>query len=118
MPWIDTHCHLDAPEFDADRDAVVGAARTAGVAMLVLPAVAVAEFEAWSRWRTATAWPTRWASTRCVSTQPTTPTSIAWPQRCTRAATTRGWSRSAKSASTTSCPASIAASRSGSMPRS
>jgi TatD DNase family protein len=43
--WIDTHCHLDAPEFDPDRDAVVAAARAAGVGMLVLPAVAVADFE-------------------------------------------------------------------------
>ena len=25
--WIDTHCHLDAAEFDADRDAVREAAR-------------------------------------------------------------------------------------------
>lgn len=35
--WIDTHCHLDAGEFDADRDAVVARARDAGVAMLVMP---------------------------------------------------------------------------------
>jgi TatD DNase family protein len=38
--WIDSHCHLDAAEFDADRAAVVKRARGAGVAQLVLPAVA------------------------------------------------------------------------------
>jgi TatD DNase family protein len=42
--WIDSHCHLDAPEFDADRDAVLGAARAAGVVQMVLPAVAVPHF--------------------------------------------------------------------------
>ena len=43
--WMDTHCHLDAPEFDADRDAVVERARAAQVSMLVLPAVEAAHFE-------------------------------------------------------------------------
>jgi TatD DNase family protein len=43
--WIDTHCHLDAPEFDADRDAVVARARAAGVGLLVLPAVEAAHFD-------------------------------------------------------------------------
>jgi TatD DNase family protein len=37
--WIDTHCHLDAAEFDADRDSVVDRARAAGLAQVVLPAV-------------------------------------------------------------------------------
>ncbi len=37
--WIDTHCHLDAAEFDADRDAVRQAARAAGVQRCVIPAV-------------------------------------------------------------------------------
>jgi TatD DNase family protein len=43
--WIDTHCHLDAADFDADRDAVVAAARTAGVATIVLPAVDAGNFD-------------------------------------------------------------------------
>ena len=43
--WIDTHCHLDAAEFDADRDAVVAAARAAGVATIVLPAVDAGNFD-------------------------------------------------------------------------
>lgn len=41
--WIDTHCHLSAPEFDPDRAAVLARARAAGVGMLVLPAVSVAD---------------------------------------------------------------------------
>jgi len=45
MLWIDTHCHLDAPEFDADRDAVWQRARAAGVTIGVLPAVQAAHFE-------------------------------------------------------------------------
>jgi TatD DNase family protein len=43
---IDTHCHLDAAEFDADRDAVAEAAKQAGVAMIVVPAVERANFGA------------------------------------------------------------------------
>ena len=43
--WIDTHCHLDAREFDADRAAVVARADAAGVTMQVIPAVGVFNFD-------------------------------------------------------------------------
>ncbi|MBE5314805.1 MAG: TatD family hydrolase [Xanthomonadales bacterium] len=44
MPLIDSHCHLDAPEFDADRDAVLAQARAAGVVAQVIPAVTAASW--------------------------------------------------------------------------
>ncbi len=44
--FIDTHCHLDAGEFDADRDALALAALQKGVSMIVVPAVERANFNA------------------------------------------------------------------------
>ena len=42
---IDTHCHLDAAEFDADRDVVALQAKQAGVQMIVIPAVEPSNFQ-------------------------------------------------------------------------
>ncbi|QDI03206.1 MULTISPECIES: TatD family hydrolase [Xanthomonas translucens group] len=44
MRLIDSHCHLDAAEFDGDRAAVIARAQAAGVAAQVLPAVTAASW--------------------------------------------------------------------------
>ena len=42
---IDTHCHLDAAEFDRDRDVVKADALARGVGAIVIPSIAVSNFE-------------------------------------------------------------------------
>ncbi|UOD49289.1 TatD family hydrolase [Orrella daihaiensis] len=42
---FDTHCHLDASEFDADRDEVIGRAATVGVRGILIPAVQASDFD-------------------------------------------------------------------------
>jgi TatD DNase family protein len=44
--WIDTHCHLDAPEFGAIAPAIRAYAATKNVVHCVIPGVEVANFEA------------------------------------------------------------------------
>ncbi len=46
MMLIDTHCHLDAAEFDADRDAVAAQSLQQGIGAIVIPAVARNNFDA------------------------------------------------------------------------
>jgi len=46
MKWVDTHCHLDAAEFDPDREAVVIRAHEADVDSIIVPAVERANFGA------------------------------------------------------------------------
>ena len=42
--WIDTHCHLDAPEFASDLSGVIHRAAEANVKAILLPAVKAADF--------------------------------------------------------------------------
>ena len=79
--WIDTHCHLDAAEFGADLAAVHVRAGAGGVAHCVIPAVAVANFEA-VRAALPTAFRTamRSVSIRCVFPRRRMPTCRCWMQ--------------------------------------
>ena len=62
--WIDTHCHWDAPEFDADRDALREAARTVNVAHCVIPAVER------SNWDTVRELAHRWGDSYALGIHP------------------------------------------------
>lgn len=42
--FVDTHCHLDAPEFGSEMPRIRARARDAGVMLCVIPAVAVSNF--------------------------------------------------------------------------
>jgi TatD DNase family protein len=44
--FVDSHCHLDAAEFDADRDQVVADAQQVGVERIVVPAIERGNFDA------------------------------------------------------------------------
>ncbi|MCS3845238.1 TatD DNase family protein [Xanthomonas campestris] len=44
MRLIDSHCHLDAGEFDADRATVIARAQAAGVMQQVVPAITAASW--------------------------------------------------------------------------
>lgn len=45
LPLFDSHVHLDASEFDTDRAAVLAAARTTGIAEMLVPAVTAATWK-------------------------------------------------------------------------
>lgn len=42
---VDSHCHLDFPDFEAERDAVIGRAREAGVGLMVTISTRVRQFD-------------------------------------------------------------------------
>ncbi len=45
MEIIDSHCHLDVVDFDADRDAVLADCRSQGVSRIVVPGIVAADWD-------------------------------------------------------------------------
>lgn len=71
--WMDTHAHLDAPEFDADGEHVLQRARAQGVRCVVMPAVMQAQFA------TLPALARRWGQPYALGIHPLyTPQAEAW----------------------------------------
>ena len=57
VQWIDSHCHLDAPEFAHDRLEVLQRAQAQGVAACVMPAVQAKDFDALCQFARSTGQP-------------------------------------------------------------
>ena len=53
---IDTHCHLDQPVFDGDREAVLARSRRAGVTQWVVPGIRLEDFPSVAALRRADLW--------------------------------------------------------------
>ena len=45
MRYIDTHTHLDCPDFDADRDKVVGSAKSVGVERMLVMGITASNWD-------------------------------------------------------------------------
>ncbi len=45
MELFDTHCHLDVPEFDDDREQILARCRASGIAHIVVPAITAGGWE-------------------------------------------------------------------------
>ncbi|HOK46852.1 MAG TPA: TatD family hydrolase, partial [Bryobacteraceae bacterium] len=58
----DSHCHLDDPQFDADRDAVIERARAAGVERLLAVGTGSGPPDLEAGIRIAERWPHIWAT--------------------------------------------------------
>jgi TatD DNase family protein len=50
LQWIDSHCHMDAPEFAHDRLDVLKRAQAKGVTACLMPAVQAKDFAALAQW--------------------------------------------------------------------
>jgi TatD DNase family protein len=45
LAWVDTHCHLDAPEFDGTLPEIISSAVDKGVKAILLPTVQASDWE-------------------------------------------------------------------------
>ena len=43
--WVDTHCHIDAPEFHQDLSQIIARAQAANVEAILLPTVRSSDWD-------------------------------------------------------------------------
>jgi hypothetical protein len=101
---IDSHCHLDAPEFTGWRDQLVAAAQASGVGQLILPAIhsdsfadSLAMRERYGCWLPLACIPSTWRAIwmiTCTCWSNTCSSMRRWPwEKSGWITTCRGWTR-------------------------